>query len=208
MYVPEPFVESDENAVKQVIQSAPLACIVANTAQGLIANHIPLTFDRNGSLIGHVAMNNDMHRLIEADTEVLAIFRASDAYISPNDYPTKQTHHMHVPTWNYQVVHVYGTIRFFHDKKTKQAAVGLLTHLNEREVNGPSAWRMADAPSHFLEDKLENIVAFKLTPTRIIGKSKLSQNRELVDVKGAIAGTKNRGKIVIASKMEDALQKR
>ncbi|WP_352706952.1 FMN-binding negative transcriptional regulator [Mesorhizobium sp. M0598] len=37
--------------------------------------------------------------------EVLVIFPAADAYISPNWYPSKHEFHKQVPTWNCLVVH-------------------------------------------------------------------------------------------------------
>ena len=127
MYVPPQFQEIDPTKISAIIDSAPLACIVAQMAEGLIANHVPLLAGPDGTLIGHVALANDMHRLISDGQDVLAIFRGDDAYVSPNFYPSKPEHHRHVPTWNYQVVHVYGGISFQHDTQAKRAAVGLLT---------------------------------------------------------------------------------
>ena len=40
---------------------------------------------------------------------------------------------------------------------------------------------MSDAPKDFMEQMLENIVAFKLQVEKISAKSKISQNREKVD---------------------------
>ena len=145
MYLPAHFEEIDADEIAAVLKKAPLACIVAQTDEGLIANHIPLLSAPDGTLIGHVALANDMHRLIADEQEVLAIFRGEDSYVSPNSYPSKAEHHRHVPTWNYQVVHVYGGITFQHDEHAKRAAVGLLTRDHERRVNGAKAWKMADA---------------------------------------------------------------
>lgn len=202
MYTPTHFGEYDPAKIASILQSAPLACIVAHTEVGLIANHLPLLVNSDGSLTGHVALNNDMHRLIQPKQEVLAIFKSADAYVSPNDYPSKQTHHRHVPTWNYQVVHIYGTISFLHDDKSKRAAVGQLTQRLERQANGTDAWRMADAPKDYLDTMLGSIVAFKFNVTRILAKSKLSQNREAVDFDGAVKGLKSRGSDDIATAMQ------
>ena len=131
MYVPPHFQEIDPAEIASILAEAPLACIVAQTDQGLVANHIPLLAAPDGTLIGHVALANDMHRLIPDGHEVLAIFRGEDGYVSPNFYPSKPRHHRHVPTWNYQVVHVHGPIRFQHDTSAKRAAVGLLTRLHD-----------------------------------------------------------------------------
>jgi len=208
MYIPPHFQEINPDEIQAVIETAPLACLVAQTREGLIANHIPLLSTPDGSeLIGHVALANDAHRLIADGQEVLAIFRADDAYISPNFYPTKPEHHRHVPTWNYQVVHSYGAISFQHDEQAKRAAVGLLTRTHERRLNGKDAWRMADAPADYMQQMLGNIVAFRIRVSRVLAKSKLSQNREERDYLGAIAGLRGSGHERIAERMQRRLTK-
>ncbi|MFT3688184.1 FMN-binding negative transcriptional regulator [Paenirhodobacter sp.] len=201
MYIPPHFVEVSPEAIAATFEDAPLACVVAQTEAGLIANHLPLLQTPAGDFIGHVALANDMHRLIGEGQEVLAIFRRDDAYISPNFYPTKPEHHRHVPTWNYEVVHVHGTIAFQHDDHAKRAAVGLLTRHQERRLNGANAWRMADAPRDYMEQMLGGIVAFRISVTQVLAKSKLSQNREARDYQGAIEGLKSSGHEGMAERM-------
>lgn len=206
MYIPAHFEEISSAEIASVVAAFPLACIVAQTSEGLIANHLPLLAGADGTLIGHAALANDMHRLIGDGQEVLAIFRGEDAYVSPNFYPSKPEHHRHVPTWNYQVVHIYGAITFQHDERTKRAAVGLLTKRHEQRVNGANAWRMADAPSDYIEQMLASIVAFRLTVTRTLAKSKLSQNRDDRDYRGAIAGLRASGQESMADRMAGRLK--
>lgn len=207
MYIPPHFHEIDPAEIRAVIEKAPLACVVAQTAEGLVANHIPILPAPDGALIGHVALANGMHRLVADGQEVLAIFRAGDAYVSPNFYPSKPEHHRHVPTWNYQVVHAYGTMAFRHDEQAKRAAVGLLTRTHERRLNGGAAWRMADAPPDYMTQMLAAIVAFRIDVTRVLAKSKLSQNREERDYLGAIAGIRASGREDVAQSMERRLRK-
>jgi transcriptional regulator len=201
MYIPPHFQELDPAEIAAVMAQAPLACIVATTPEGLIANHLPLLSGPDGTLIGHVALANDMHRLIADGQEVLAVFRGEDAYVSPNFYPSKPEHHRHVPTWNYQAVHIHGTITFQHDDHAKRAAVGLLTRIHERRVNGDGAWRMADAPADYMEQMLANIVAFRIRVQRTLAKSKLSQNRDARDHAGAVAGLRASGHAGLAERM-------
>jgi transcriptional regulator len=186
MYLPDHFREVDAAEIAELIATHPLACVVAHTREGIIANHLPLLHGKGDVLIGHIALGNDMHRIIAEGQEVLAIFRGEDGYVSPNFYPSKAEHHRHVPTWNYQVVHVHGEIAFQHDERSKRAAVGLLTSHHERWLNGDRAWRMADAPDDYMETMLTGIVAFRINITRTIAKSKLSQNREPRDHRGAV----------------------
>ena len=181
MYLPPHFEETDSSQIYKLTEKVPLAILVAQTEQGLVANHIPLMLQEKQELLGHLPLNNDLHQLVSSVQKVLAIFRGEDAYISPNWYPTKPIHHKHVPTWNYQVVHIYGKIYYQNEEKSKLGAVGKLTKKMEERTNGETAWRMADAPSDYLNALLENIVTFRIEITKILGKSKVSQNRETID---------------------------
>ncbi|PWR03897.1 transcriptional regulator [Meridianimarinicoccus roseus] len=201
MYVPDHFAETDPAAIAGIMEGAPLACVVGHTPDGLIANHLPLLAAPDGTLIGHVALANDMHRRLSDGQQVLAIFRGDDAYVSPNWYPGKQVTHRAVPTWNYEVVHVHGTITFEHDVARKRAAVGLLTRLHERRVNGAAAWRMRDAPADYMDGMLAAIVAFRVTAERVLAKSKLSQNRDAADHAGAMDGLRTTGHARMADRM-------
>lgn len=202
MYLPPHFEEVSAEAIAAVLDDAPLACIVAQTEAGLIANHLPLLRTPRGELIGHVALANEMHRVIQQGQEVMAIFRRDDAYVSPNFYPTKPEHHRHVPTWNYEVVHLYGEITFQYDDHAKRAAIGLLTRTHERRVNGEKAWRMADAPVDYMEQMLAAIVALRMTTTKVLAKAKLSQNRDVRDYLGAVDGLRASGHGRMADSME------
>lgn len=201
MYLPPHFAVTDPAAIAATIAAAPLACIVARTGDGLVANHVPLFAAPDGALIGHVALANDIHRQIGPDDEVMAVFRATDAYVSPSFYPSKAEHHRHVPTWNYEVVHVHGTLTFRHDDHAKRAAVALLTRDHERRVNPGCPWRIADAPVDYIDSMLAAIVALRLTPTRVIAKAKLSQNRDPRDRSGAADGLRRTGHADMADRM-------
>lgn len=204
MYIPPHFAETDPGRIADLVAGAPLACIVAQTSEGLIANHIPLLARPDGTLVGHVALANDMHRLVAEGQEVLAIFRGPEGYVSPNFYPSKAEHHRVVPTWNYEAVHVQGAIAFQHDEPAKRAAVGWLTRDRERLTNGPAAWRMADAPADFMAGMLAAIVAFRILPTRVLAKAKLGQNREARDRAGAADGLRRTGNGALADRMTRA----
>jgi len=201
MYLPAHFEETDAAEVAALMAAFPLACLVAATPGGLVANHLPLLVGADGALVGHVALANDLHRLVAEGQEVMAVFRGEEAYVSPNLYPSKAEHHRHVPTWNYQAVHVHGPIAFRHDEKAKRAAVGLLTREHERRLNGDAAWRMADAPTDYMAGMLANIVAFRIEVRRVIAKAKLSQNREPADFAGVVDSLKARGRDGMVARM-------
>jgi transcriptional regulator len=202
MYIPAHFAETDAAEVAGLMDANPLAVLVVQTAEGLVANHLPLLREGEGLLIGHIAKANRLHELVADGAEALAIFRGEEAFISPNWYPTKAEHHRHVPTWNYQVVHVAGRLRFQTDDKAKRKAVGLLTRKMEGEVNGAAGWRMADAPRDYLDTMLTAIVGLTLEITGIAAKSKVGQNRAATDYAALREKMTERGKPELAARMK------
>jgi transcriptional regulator len=114
MYIPKHFSEPNLEFMHDLIRANPLATLVTTTTDGLNANHIPLILVENesfGILQGHVARANPIWQESLSEIESLAVFHGSNAYISPSFYATKQENGKVVPTWNYAVVHAYGTLR-------------------------------------------------------------------------------------------------
>jgi transcriptional regulator len=196
VYLPDHFNTFDTDTMHHVIDAAPFATVVTLGADGIAANHIPLLLDRNrgehGTLVGHVARNNDLWRQGQHDGETLVIFQSAEGYISPNWYPTKQLTHEVVPTWNYVVVHVYGQLIVHEDEKWLRGVVGRLTQKMET-ITSARPWKMADAPKEYTRQMLGNIVGIEIPVTRIVGKAKLGQNRPLEDRLGAARGLETTG---------------
>ncbi|MDC0495833.1 FMN-binding negative transcriptional regulator [Planktomarina temperata] len=180
MYLPEDFKENDFEEIKAIVEQFPFATCVANIGNDFELNHFPMIW-RDDKLIGHIAFANSMHKSLEDGCKAAFIFKAENSYVSPNWYPTKAQHHKHVPTWNYQVVHMHGELYFKHSEKEKISAVGLLTQLHEKRLNGSNAWKMRDAPKDYMKTMLDGIVGIELHIKRLEAKSKLSQNREKID---------------------------
>lgn len=187
MYVPSHFEESNPEVLKNLITNYPLGVLITHGDQGLDANHLPFELD-NGvedrtMLRAHVARNNPLWKEVSTGDDVLIVFRANEAYISPNWYPSKQTTHKQVPTWNYKVVHVHGRIAVRDDEKYVRGLVARLTRQHERTQDKP--WKMTDAPPDYIATMLKAIVGLEIEVTRMTGKFKLSQNREDNDRIGA-----------------------
>ena len=109
----------------------------------------------------------------------LAIFTGPQHYISPNWYPSKHEDGKVVPTWNYIVVHVHGTLAIKDDPEWLLENVTALT--DKQEAASPTPWRVTDAPPGYTQNLLKSIVGVELTITRWEGKWKLSQNRSQPD---------------------------
>ena len=183
MYVPSHFEELRLEVLHELMRANPLGVLITHGAQGLDANHLPFELDatvgKHGVLRAHVARNNPVWQSIINGDEVLVVFRSQDAYISPNWYPSKHESHKQVPTWNYQVVHAHGRITLHDDEPYVRGLVARLTRTHEAAE--PKPWKMGDAPPDYINAMLKSIVGLEVDITRLVGKFKLSQNREARD---------------------------
>ncbi|RLZ09340.1 FMN-binding negative transcriptional regulator [Acinetobacter sp. 2JN-4] len=209
MFLPEIFVEKDLEKLYAFIQDYPFATLISHSAAGVEANHLPfkLLLDKESDtavLIAHIAKGNPLHTQIENNTDVLVIFQGEQGYISPNWYPTKQQHHQHVPTWNYQVVHIKGKINFLHDEKSLRGILAKLTRTHEAKQAKP--WKMSDAPSEYIAEELKGIVGIEVQIENITGKFKLSQNREKIDALGVVAGLEQQGEQGLAKAVQQYIE--
>jgi len=135
----------------------------------------------------------------------MVIFRGDETYISPNWYPSKHETHRQVPTWNYEVVHVFGRLTVRDDEKFMRGVVGRLTRTHEAQE--PKPWKMGDSTPEYIDGMLKAIVGIEIAIERFEGKSKLSQNREPRDLQGAVEKLREQGKTTIAHAMEKTLGK-
>ena len=187
MYQPAHFNETDPATLLALMREFPLATLIRGGAE-LAADILPLEVERVGEgwrVTGHVARANPLWR--EADGQpVLLMFQGPQAYVSPNWYPSKFQHGKAVPTWNYAMVQVHGTLRAIEDTQWLRAFV---TRLTERHETGrPVPWHVADAPADYLDAMLKAIVGIEIEVTRVDGKFKLSQNRDAEDRTGVVLG--------------------
>ena len=156
MYLPAAFAIDDGEAFT-LVAAHPLAQLVVSTADGLLATPVPL-IARGNTLVGHLARPND---LWHHPGPALAIFTGAQAYVSPNWYPSKRDHGRVVPTWNYETVHVHGTLVVHDDDDWKLAVITALT--DRFEADSPVPWQVADAPADYLAAMLRGVVGIELT---------------------------------------------
>ena len=179
MYTPKHFNESRTEVMHDLMRACPLATLVTTTENGLTANHIPLILSENplpfGTLQGHVARANPIWRESLSSVETLVVFYGSDAYITPGWYATKKETGKVVPTWNYAVVHAYGTLRVVDDAEWLRSQIEKLTAYHESEYD--EQWKLTDAPNDNIEKLISAVVGIEIVITKLQGKWKVSQNQ-------------------------------
>jgi len=176
-----------------LMRARPFAALVSANSAGLYASHLPTVLKDEGpygTIECHLARANPHCKDLAEGGEALMIFQGPDGYITPNWYPSKAKHGKVVPTWNYAIVHAYGRPEVMTQKEWLLRHVGELTAQQERNETQP--WATSDAPESFIDVMLRGIVGFRFAITRLEGKWKMSQNRELTDQEGVVKGLRRR----------------
>jgi transcriptional regulator len=203
MYVPTHFAEPRTEVLHDLIEHNPLGVLITHGERGLDANHLPFHLVRDGGALGglhaHVARANPVWQEVRDGDEVLVVFRAAHAYISPSWYPSKHELHKQVPTWNYRVAHAHGRITVRDDERFLRGVVGRLTKTHE--AGEPAPWKMSDSAPEFIAAMLQQIVGLEIAIDRLVGKAKLGQNKATRDVRGAGEALQARGHAEVGDAM-------
>lgn len=205
MYVPKVFSEDRPDELRAIMRSCSLPVLVSpardDNGVRMIATHLPLLL-RERCLIGHVSRANDHWKLLDTNTESLAIFSGANGYISPSLYATKGETGRVVPTWNYEAVHAYGRLEVIDEPARILEVVVALTERHEERRKAP--WKVSDAPADYIAAQLKGIVAIVLHITTLRGVRKLSQNKSAADRDGVLAGQTEENPL-LAQHMQRAL---
>jgi len=187
MYIPKPFQIDDWNEITAFVKRHPAINLVTVGADGNpMATLLPAVWDTSnlaegsyGTLVTHISKGNEQWKSIKNGQVGLAIIQGAQAYVSPSNYEKKLTDHKVVPTWNYQMVHLTGTLEVSEDRELLRQIVSDLTEFHES--GRPKPWSASESDSEYFEAQLGGIVAITMTVTKVEVKYKLSQNRSEVD---------------------------
>jgi transcriptional regulator len=170
----------DDDEAWQIVGDAGAGALVISTPRGLESVFVPVvvSVDRR-TILSHLAKANAWWKAVDDDTEVLAIFLAASAYVTPSYYPSRLETPGVVPTWNYVAAEVRGRVTLHHDLEWKQNQVRSVTQQFERGRS--PEWRADDLDQQYREQQLKAIVGIEIHVLSIQGKAKLSQNRPVID---------------------------
>lgn len=178
MYVPAHFREEDLPTLHDFMRANSFATLITQQQGIPFASHLPFTLETTrgdyGTLACHMALGNMQWRTFSETPEALIIFQGPHAYITPSWYEN----HPSVPTWNYAVVHAYGTPHIIEDESAVYALLQKLVQTNE--AGFAQQWEIQPLEG-YIQKMMRGIVAFEIEITRLEGKYKLSQNRPMVD---------------------------
>lgn len=198
------FALADVAELRRVIEDNPWATIVSHGDEGLVASHYAVLLDEGRddlTVVAHVGRPDDLiHGL--GQRELLVMFQGPHGYISPGWYGDAQS----VPTWNYIAVHLAGVPEILSDEEN----LAVLDRMVDRfEGVMPQPKRMWERPNDeaFVRRLAGGTVGFRLTPTRIAAKRKLSQNKPAEVIESVITALSSEGpyaNVALAREMQRA----
>lgn len=179
------FTLADVAEMRRVIDENPWATIVSATEDGQVASHYAMLLDEDRedlTIVGHVGRPDDLvHGL--GERELLVVFQGPHGYISPGWYDPDTPS---VPTWNYIAVHLSGVPQILDDEENLRVLDRLVDRFESRMPRPRRMWERPNDPG-FVRRLSAGTVGFRLTPTRVVAKRKLSQNKDAETIERVIA---------------------
>jgi len=186
---------TDRDEMLAFVAQTAFAHLFAQTAEGPMVAHVPLTVTREGNLRFHLARGNALTKHLEGLT-ALASIGGPDAYISPDWYGLDDQ----VPTWNHVAVEALGSVRRLSEAELV-AQVDDLSAAHEVKLLPKRPWTRAKMTPAKFEKMLPAIIGFELEVADLRGTVKMGQNKRRAEMEGAAAGLEAAGQTEVAAMM-------
>ncbi|SEM42803.1 FMN-binding negative transcriptional regulator [Nonomuraea pusilla] len=167
------FAMTDPEQIDALIDAYGWASLVTHTERhGLVVSHLPIVRDRqappgSGAVLGHLAgPDGVLHELGRHDA--VLIVQGAHGYLSPSWYGETP----HVPTWDFQVIHLHGRPEPLDADATFAVLRDTVDHF---ESVMPVPWTL-DSVAGYAARIARGTVGFRLRPRRVVAKAKLSQD--------------------------------
>ncbi len=168
------FAMTDVTELRRLIDGNPWVTLVSQTDGGLVASHyaVMLDDDRDDlTIVGHVGKPDDhIHGL--GERELLIVVQGPHGYVSPGWYGDVQA----VPTWNFVSAHLSGVPEILTPEENLRVLERLVARFEGGMPQPRLLWELPNDPA-FVTKLEKGTVGFRLTPTRVVAKRKLSQNK-------------------------------
>ncbi|WP_345802740.1 FMN-binding negative transcriptional regulator [Microbacterium sp. AZCO] len=168
------FAMTDVAELRRLIDRNPWMTLVSQTDDGLVASHYAVLLDEDRddlTVVGHVGRPDDLiHGL--GERELLLVVQGPHGYISPGWYGDGTQ----VPTWNFVSAHLSGVPELLSTEENLRVLDRLVARFENRMPQPRLLWEPPNDPT-YVERLEKGTVGFRLTPTRVVAKRKLSQNK-------------------------------
>lgn len=168
------FAMTDVVELRRLIELNPWVTLVSATDDGLVASHYAVLLDDERddlTIVGHVGRPDDLiHGL--GERELLVVVQGPHGYISPGWYGDVKA----VPTWNFVSAHLTGIPEILPTDENLRVLDRLVARF---ESGMPQPRLMWEPPNDedYVRRLEQGTVGFRLTPSKVVAKRKLSQNR-------------------------------
>ena len=178
-------------------RSRGFGILAVNGKAGPVLAHVPFLLSADASHADlHLARSNPVIGAIPGPA-VMAI-SGPDAYVSPDWYGMADQ----VPTWNYIVVHLRGTLNPLPADSLRRHLDALSAEFESRLAPKP-AWSSGKMSDGVMDRMMRMILPFRLTISSVEGTWKLNQNKPVGARAGVIAALGGAGTQGIATAMRD-----
>jgi transcriptional regulator len=198
------FAMTDVAEIRRLIAQNPWVTLVSSTDSGLVASHYAVLLDDERddlTIVGHVGKPDDLiHGL--GERELLVVVQGPHGYISPGWYGDTPS----VPTWNFVSAHLSGIPEILTPDENLRVLDKLVAHFENGMPQPRLLWERPNDPE-FVARLERGTVGFRLTPTRVVGKRKLSQNKSDDVVETVIAGLDGGGGAYADARLADEMRR-
>lgn len=187
MYPMPEFQERNPEAILDFIRKYPLGMVTAAGESGVVATHVPLLVESEGSQIrlrGHVMRKTQHWEGFKKAPEVLVAFTGPDAPILASWNADLRFG----GTWNYMAVHVRGKLTYLPEPDL----VEILRDLKDLYEEDPAA-KFDLLPPDYVPSLIRAIEGFEIAVTSVEAVFKLSQNRSRADFERTIVELRRKG---------------
>ena len=178
---------ADPAVVAALVRANPWATLVSQGEDGIVASHYPVLLDEEAAglaLLTHLGRPDEVVHDLEGGGEMLVIVQGNHGYVSPSWYAPGATR---APTWNFTVAHCYGTPRALDEEENLAVLTRLVAHFEsavEEPLHLDREWAAPVA---------RGTVGLRIPVDRFVCKRKLSQDKDEVSRRQAIAALREPG---------------
>lgn len=162
---------AEREEMAAIVRRIGFGILVAQTAEGLRAVHIPVLL-QGDRLRFHVSRANAVHSALVAGREAIFVANGPDSYVSPEWYGLEDR----VPTWSYVAVELNGRVSRLSDDALIRLLDDMSAEQEERLAPKPPWTRDKMSEGRF-EGLLKAITGFEMEIAEWRGTAKLDQDK-------------------------------
>ncbi|MCF2533369.1 FMN-binding negative transcriptional regulator [Yinghuangia soli] len=180
------YAQDDLQAARALVRAHAWAMLVTALPGGVpVVSHLPVLLDPardDLTLLGHLAGGDaELHEL--GQHPAVVVVEGANGYISPTWYEAGP----YVPTWDFVVLHLHGTPEVLGPEESYEVLAATVAHF---EAVRPEPWKL-ESVGAYAHRIAPGATSFRLAPTRVVHKAKLSQDKPAEVVRRVSAALEN-----------------